>query len=129
MQEAPQILVTTKQSDRPCILQFENIFGVKQDVTTIQLMFSNNAYELNVKDRCFTINSGHKRHRFDLDFIEASLVCIRRQRLDIIPSTGESRQTTTYLLGLEGTAPSGDRQQILLHIYDNGQHWYWRNSR
>lgn len=129
-----EFMVTTKGNNVPKTVQFEQLYGLKPDITSVTLLWNTNCYHVNVPQKVFIINGGRRIVMKGFEKAEnIELLYARRNTVEIdMQKTSGNGQAPkpeqSYLLGFQGMI-DGEKREIMLHISEAGELWYWRDHR
>ena len=130
---APEFIVRVEGEPTPRPIEFEDIFQIKDSMQSLTLLWDTNCYHVNRKRRFVIVNGGRKiglkafKHCTDL-----SIFYRRRNSFELafgaIPANNVDSNSTTYLLGFEGTV-DGEKKLVYLHVSEDGRQWVWKDQR
>ncbi len=125
MKDAPlEIIITTRENPDPQIVQFFDLYDLRESITSIMYLWNTNCYYVNVTEQTFIINGGRKLH-FEMG---PCWVCYRRRnqhKYAMNDLNGEPTRLQIHIIGLEKI---GTDKKLLLMISENGQIWRWADK-
>ncbi len=125
MNDAHEIIITTlEDSSTPRVVQFRDLFALREQIKTMMYIWNTNCYYVDVVSQTFIINGGRK---IQFSKFESCKVLYRRrtQISYTTESDGKPETTLTWLIGLEEI---GTKRMVLLIVSDNGVVWQWANK-
>jgi hypothetical protein len=128
MNDLHEIIVTTKnEPSKQRIVQFSDLYSIRNDIKSIMFLWNTNCYYINVSTGVFIVNGG-RRIQFpgSGDYI---LIYRRRniQTYDLQPTDEnvKSRLQIRWILGIED---KDTKSMLLLVISSDGSSWQWANK-
>ena len=121
-----EIIVTTREdSNQPRVVQFLDLYALRDDITSMMYLWDTNCYYVNVGSRTFIINGGRKLSFGSLGPCRILYRRRNRRTFAIDGKDGGPEKTTLWLLGLEERA---GEKKIILIISEDGMAWQWANK-
>lgn len=118
-----QIIVTTTEKATPQVVEFEQLYPIKDKITSIIFLWNTNSYYVNIEDNTFMINGGRKL--VFATFGEAHVLYRKRSAVSFAVGSPEtSEKTITWIIGLENE----EGEKLFLKLQDNGKTWQWANE-
>jgi len=130
----PIIIITTYCNTTPRRIAFQDLYAIKNEITSLQLLWDFNSYFINIPIGYFIINGGNRIRPMVVEGMEIPVIeYAKRNRVDMALNTIDDPDKTneikiSYLIGITGLC-DGVSKSVLLHISDNGSVWSWRDSR
>jgi len=125
MKDVPlEIIITTGENPDPQLVQFSDLYDLRESITSIMYLWNTNCYYVDVTHQTFIINGGRKLH-FEMG---PCRVCYRRRnqhKYAMNDLKGKPEKTQIHIVGLEKI---GTEKRLILMISEDGQEWRWANK-
>jgi hypothetical protein len=119
MEDRLEIIVTEDKVE-PRVVRFEELFSMRDRITSIMFLWNANSYYVNALTNTFMVNGGRKIKVENLG--ECSILYRRRNSLVTSTTGGEQRRMLAWMIGLQSKE---DKKMLALKIDDDGATWQW----
>ena len=129
----PEWIITTYEDDNPRKVDFLELLGLRDQISSALLLWNFNSYYINLSEAYFIINGGRKiQPTVFFNMTDRKFLYARRHRetLPVGVELGNENKTheVFYLLGVEGMI-EGEKKELLLFISSDGSLWKWIPKR
>ena len=133
IKQIPEFIVTTYERPEAHEIQFNELFKLKINITSIMLLWDFNSYYVNVDEGYFIINGGRRVQPTVIGKLsDRELEYARRSRVDLELGSDDLVDApdaqVSYLFGITGTYEH-EKKSVLLHIAEDGSVWGWKDHR
>jgi len=126
MDDPHEIIVTLQdQPTEPCVVQFSELFDLRDNIVTMMHLWNSNSYYVDVKRRMFIINGGRK---IVVNFPkECRLFYRRRNQFEkgMNSNNWADNRKANWLMGLEDKETG---KLVFLQIAEDGHVWAWADK-
>lgn len=126
MNNSHEIIINTrKDSNHPRVVQFSDLFDLRNDISTMLYLWTTNSYYIDVVSRTFIINGGRKI--IFSDYKDCKILYRRRNQISYAVDGKEKPldKKINWILGIEEIET---KRMVLLIISEDGQFWEWANK-
>lgn len=121
-----EIIITTQEdSNQPRVVEFLDLYDLRNDITTMMYLWNANSYFVDVVNRTFIINGGRKLKFGDMGPCRILYRRRNQQRYATNDLSKASEKVVLWLLGLEEI---GTKRRLLLIVSEDGVAWRWANK-
>jgi hypothetical protein len=125
MHDPHEVIITSKDSSKPRVAQFSELFALRNDITSMMYLWNTSCYYVDVVRQTFIINGGRKI--VFGDFKACKILYRRRNQISyaLNSDNNDPKKKLNWLLGLEEI---GTKRKVLLIISEDGCFWEWANK-
>ncbi len=123
MEDRLEIIVTEDDAE-PRRVRFEDLFAIRESLTSIMLLWNTNSYYVDRLSNTFIVNGGRRIRIETLG--EGSIVYRRRNSLITSLSGQPEKRSVSWVIGLQGK--ENPEQMAILQITEDGSGWELRNK-
>jgi len=125
MSDPHEIIITTRENpNQPRVVQFSDLFSIRDDIKSMMYLWNANCYYVDVVDQVFIINGGRK---IKIEAYDNCKVMYRRRNAIsyTVNSNNGPKKKVNWLLGLEEIKTE---KMVFLQISEDGCFWSWENK-
>lgn len=120
MKEKPLEIIVSVKGSTPQKVPFENLFDLKDEITSIVLLWDTNSYFLNIENGTFIINGGRRLMIPDME--GAKLLYRKRNGVTYaLTGMGKKAHKVNWIIGLE----KSPERRVFLNISGDGKTFEW----